>query len=376
MSVVLMSVGDASGDLVAADFVRALRDLRPGLRFLGMGGDAMSAAGVELVVHQREVAVGGFVELLPDLPRIFRAWRRMTSALRREHPDLAVLVDASGFNLPFARRVQRLGVPAFYYVAPQVWGWRRGRIARLARRVSRVAVILPFEKEVYAGHPVPVDFVGHPLVDQIAATRIGRDEARRRLGLDGGDGVVALLPGSRRGELRHQLPLQLEVAQLLGAREPGLRFVLPVAPSLEAEPVEARVGGTGLPIRVVRSRSREVLAAADVALVKPGTSTLEAALLGVPLVVAARAHPLTAALARRLVRVDSLTLPNLIAGAPIVPELLQEAATPDAVASAVTSLLAGPARDTQLTALEGVRRALGSGGAARRAAAVASELLP
>lgn len=376
MSAVLLSVGDVSGDRVAADFVSALRALRPGLRFFGMGGDAMREAGVELVVHQREVATGGFVELLPDLPRVVGAWRRMTAALRRERPDLVVLVDASGFNLPFSKRVARLGIPAFYYVAPQVWGWRRGRIARLARRVSRVGVILPFEREVYAGHPVAVDYLGHPLVDQLAGQDCTREVARARLGIALEGPLLALLPGSRRSELRHQLPLYLEAAGRLHARVPGLRFALPVAASLDRGEIEARVRETRLPVQVLSGRSREVLAAADVALVKPGTSTLEATLLGCALVVAARTHPLTAALARRLVKLDSLTLPNLIAGVPIVPELLQEEATPDAVADAVAALLPAEARARQGERLRAVVAALGPGGAAQRAAGVALELLP
>jgi lipid-A-disaccharide synthase len=270
-------------------------------------------------------------------------------------------------------------VPVLYYVAPQVWAWRRGRIAKLGRRAARIAVIFPFEAAVYEEYGVSVDYVGHPLVDTVDEAGLSQEEARARLGLSTGKRLVALLPGSRRGELDHQLGLYLEVARRLHDQQAGLSFVVPVAASLDPGDVRRGIAAAGLPaelgIEVVAGRSREVLAAADVALAKPGTSTLEAALLGCALVVAARTHPITAAIVGRLVRVDSLTLPNLIAGAPVVPELLQGDATPEAVGAAVATLLEEPARSRQLEALAEVVRGLGVGGAAHRAAAIAEEML-
>ena len=378
MSTVLLSVGDVSGDVYAADFVRELRALRPGTRFVGMGGVEMEKSGVEIAVDQRELAVSGLVEILPELPRIVAVWRRMVAALRSTAPDLVVLVDSSGFNLPFARRARRLGIPTLYYVSPQVWVWRSGRIRKIARRVNRLAVIFPFEPDVYAGTGLPVEFVGHPLVERVNAARIGRDAARDGLGIAAGARVVALLPGSRRGELRHMLPLYLETARILHARDARLHFLLPRAPSLDREQLEAQVRAAGLPallrLDIVDGRAQEVLRAADVALLKPGTSTLEAALLETPMVVAARSSRLTAFLLRRLVKVDSYTLPNLIAGRPIVPELLQEEAEQERVADAVLALLEGPARSRQLEDLATVRASLDKGGAARRAAEIAAEM--
>jgi lipid-A-disaccharide synthase len=376
---VLLSVGDASGDVYAADFVRELRVLRPGTRFVGMGGVEMEKSGVEIAVDQRELAVSGLVEILPELPRIVEVWRRMVAVLRNAAPDLVVLVDSSGFNLPFARRARRLGIPTLYYVSPQVWVWRSRRIRKIARRVNRLAVIFPFEPDVYAGTGLPVEFVGHPLVERVNAARIGRGEAREGLGVATDARVVALLPGSRRGELHHMLPLHLEAARILHARDPRLHFVLPRAPSLDRQQLEAQVRAAGLPalqrLDIVDGRAQEVLRAADVALLKPGTSTLEAALLETPMVVAARSSRLTAFLLRRLVKVDSYTLPNLIAGRPIVPELLQEDAVPERVADAVLALLEGPARTQQLEDLAAVRASLAKGGAARRAAEIAAEML-
>lgn len=381
MSTVLLSVGDASGDVYASDFVRELRTRRPGTRFVGLGGDEMEKAGVELVVHQRDVAVSGLFELIPDLHRIVRAWRRMVAALRETRPELVVLVDSSGFNIPFARRARRRGCPTLYYVSPQVWGWRTGRIRKLARWVNQLAVIFPFEPRIYADTPVAVEYVGHPLVERLRGVNetIDRAGARAALGLPNEAVVVALLPGSRRAEMRHLLPLHLAVAKVLHARDPRIHFVLPRAASVDRESLERGIRAAALPsllrVDVVEGHAHAVLRAADAALLKPGTSTLEAALLGCPFVVAARTNRLTAALLRRLVKVDTLTMPNLIAGEPVVPEFLQEDARPERVADAVLALVDGPGREEQLVRLRSVREQLSQGGAANRAAELASEMI-
>ena len=380
MTTVLLAVGDASGDAIAADFVGALRELRPDARFLGLGGVEMEKRGVEIVAHQRDLAVGGIVELAPSLHRIARAWRRMGAALAAARPDLAVLVDSSGFNLPFARRARRAGVPVLYYVSPQVWAWRSGRIRKLARRVDRMAVIFPFEPAVYDGSGIPVEFVGHPLVERLSGRGPrDREAARARLDLPAAAKVVALLPGSRRSEVRRCLGLHLEAAEIVHARDPHSHFVLPLAPPIDRAQVEAGVRRMRLPsllrLDVLDGGSQDALTACDVALCKPGTATLEAALLERPCVVAGRGHPLSAAIVRRLVKVDYWGMPNLIAGEQIVPEFLQERADPQAIAEAVLALFAGPARAAQLAGLAGVREALGPGGAARRAAAIAEEMI-
>jgi lipid-A-disaccharide synthase len=380
MTTVLLAVGDASGDAIAADFVGALRELRPDARFLGLGGVEMEKRGVEIVAHQRDLAVGGIVELAPSLRRIARTWRRLGAALADARPDLAVLVDSSGFNLPFARRARRAGVPTFYYVAPQVWAWRRGRIRKLARRVDRMAVIFPFEPAVYDGTGLPVEFVGHPLVERLRDDGPrDREAARARLGLPAAAKVVALLPGSRRSEVRSCLGLFLKAAEIAHARDPRCHFSLPVAPPIDRAEVEAGVRRRRLPsllpLDILDGGSQDALGACDVALCKPGTATLEAALLERPCVVAGRGHPLSAAIARRLVKVDYWGMPNLIAGEPIVPEFLQERADPQAIAEAVLALFEGPARAAQLAGLARVREVLGLGGAARRAAAIAQEMI-
>ena len=381
MTRVLLSAGDASGELHAAALVRALRARLPDTRFFGTGGVEMEKAGVELLVHQRDLAIGGLFEVVSSAGRIVRAWRCMTGALVGERPDLLVLVDSPDFNLPLAWRGGRLGVPILYYVSPQVWAWRRGRIAKIARRVDRMAVIFPFERGVYAGTGLPVDYVGHPLVErtQQVVERLDRASARRALHFEVEAPWVALLPGSRRNEIRHGLALQLACAAALHRERPDLRFAIALAPSLSREWMEEQVARVGLPegldVRLVEGRTYELLRAADVALAKPGTITLEVALLGCPLVVAARAHPFSAAIGRRIIAVPSFTMVNLIAGAPVVPEFLQEQARPERVSQALVALLTGPARELQLARLADVRERLGAGGAAERVAQIAVEML-
>ena len=381
MTRILLSAGDASGELHAAALVDEVRRRRPGARFLGLGGPQMEKAGVDLVAEQRELAVGGLIEVLTDLRRIVSVWGRMTRAIRDEKPDLVVLVDSPDFNLPLARRARRLGVPVLYYISPQVWAWRSGRIRKMAKRVDRLAVIFPFEPEVYAGTDLPVDFVGHPLVDRLGAYAADHpvEACRAALGLDGSGPWVALLPGSRRNEVRTTLPLQLDTARALHARLPGVGFVVAVAPSIDRATIDAEIGARPLPadleLRVVERRTYEVLRAADAVLAKPGTATVEIALLGTPLVVAARVHPMTAFLGRRLIRVPSLTMPNLIAGENVVPEYLQEEARPATIAAALEGILTGPAGPAQREALGAIRERLGSGGAARRAADIVLEMV-
>jgi lipid-A-disaccharide synthase len=382
MTTLLLAAGDASGDLAAAEFVRAFRERRAGTRFAGMGGSEMEKAGVELAVHQRELAVGGLFELARSSRRIVSAWRRLAAALERERPDLVVLVDSSGFNLPFARRVRRRsGAPILYYVAPQVWAWRRGRIRKLASRVDRLAVIFPFEPQIYSQTALQVDFVGHPLVEKLGSVvrELDAEAARRELGLDSAIRWVALLPGSRRNEIRHQLPLQLETAGRLHARDPSVGFVLALAPSIPREMVGETVAAVGLSpdcrLELVSGQTYPAIRAAEVVLAKPGTATVEVALLERPMVVMGRANPITAAIVRRALTVSFLAMPNLIAGERIVPEFLQERARPDAMAEALAALLEGPAREEQLARLRQVARALGEGGSARRAAGIAEEML-
>lgn len=379
MTRVFVSAADASADLHAAELLRELRQRRPGLRPFGAGGVALEKAGVEILVPQRELAVGGLVEVLSVVPNVLRALSRLERAVRAQRTELAVLVDGSGFHLPLARRLRRAGVPVLYFIGPNVLRWRRWRMQKMARRVDRLASIFPYEAGLYAGTSLRIDYVGHPLVEPIAqfAGQWNRARARASLGLEVDAPVVALFPGSRRNEIRYMLPLFLDTARRLCARDARMRVLLGLAPSLRREELEPalRHAGADLPLRVVEDRTREALLAADAALAKPGTVTMESALLGCPLVVAGRAHPITAALLRRMVHERSFAMPNVIAGEAIVPEFLQEDAQAEPLASALAALLAGEARERQLAGLARVRERIGAGGAARRTAEIACEML-
>lgn len=374
---VLVSAPDASGDLHAADLARALRARRPDLTLFGAGGEALRGAGAEILVDQRQLAVAGIVEVLEIVPAALRAARRLVREAHARGARLAVLVDAPDFHLPLARRLRRAGVPILYYVGPNVTRWRRGRVHKVARRVDRLASIFPFEPPLYARTPLPVDYVGHPLVDPLRRLRenLDRKAARSLLGLAQGGPLVALLPGSRRNELRRMLPLYLRTARALHAQRPEVRFALGLAPTLDRAEAAAALRNAGIRITLVPGRSRELLVAADAALTKPGTVTMEAALLGCPLVVAGRAHPVTAALWRRLMRVRTFAMPNLITGAALVPEFLQQDAQPERVAPALLALLDGPERARHLAGLEEVRKCLGDEVAAERTAAIADAML-
>jgi lipid-A-disaccharide synthase len=290
-----------------------------------------------------------------------------------------MLVDSPDFNLPLARRAKRLGLRVLWFISPQVWAWRRGRIRKLAARVDRLAAIFPFEPAAYAGSGLRVDYVGHPLVDRLAplAQRSPR-ELRAALGLDAERPLVALLPASRRNELVHNAALQLAAAKALHALDPRIAFALAVAPSLARAEVAAALRAARLPqlmeVALVAGRTHELIRASDAALTKPGTTTLEAALLGVPQVVTARVPALSAFAMRRLVKLSHWAMPNLIAGERLVPELLQEDAQPQPIAEALRGLLAGPARAQQLAGLARLGTVLG-GGAAERTAEIARELL-
>jgi lipid-A-disaccharide synthase len=380
----LISSGDASGDAHSAELVEALRARVGELEVYGLGGHALASAGMEVCVDQRELAVGGLVEVLGVLGVAARALRRLVRRAQETRPDLVVLVDTPEINLPLARRLQplrRAGVPILYYISPQVWAWRASRARTLARRVDRLAVIFPFERDIYRRTKLPVDFVGHPLVDRMRAVREEweRAGAREALSISPDAPCVALLPGSRRNEIETGLRTHLDAARALGARRPEVQFALAVAPTIDRSWLERAVESAGLPegfpLRLVGGQTLVLIRAADVALAKPGTGTLEVTLLERPLVTAGRAHPLTASLMRRLVRVPSFTMPNLIAGHPVVPEFLQENAAPERIAEALEELLAGPARELQLERLGAVARRLGEGGASERAAQIAETMV-
>jgi lipid-A-disaccharide synthase len=370
--VILLSAGEASGDLHGGTLCRALRELAPAVRLVGMGGPRMAAAGMEVLADLGSRAVVGTSEALGRIPGLYRAYRMLQKRLSEDRPRALVVIDFPEFNLRLARAARRAGVPVVYFIPPQLWAWRRGRIRQMARRVSRVLAVLPFEEELYRGAGIPVDMVGHPLLD-VLPLDLTREAARRALGLDPGEVVVGLLPGSRREEVTRLLPPMLTAAQRLAASGVARRFTLGLAPTVERAAVEGRIKAalaeSGVRVDIVERRTWEVMATADVALIASGTATLEAALLGAPMVVCYRVSRLTEAVVRMMVRVPWCSLPNLIAGRAVAPEILQDDLSGQRLASEAQRLLEDPVAATaQRAAFKEVRARLGEPGVGRRAA--------
>ncbi len=357
-----------------ADLVAALRAVVPGVEVRGIGGPRLRAAGMETLVDTASITTMGLLEARERLGAVVRAYRAMRRILGTDPPDLLVLVDFAEFNLALAGVAHRRGVPVLYYISPQVWAWRRGRIRKIARRVDRLAVVFPFEAPLYAGTGARAEFVGHPLLDRVRPTR-PRAETIARHGLDPAKRIVALLPGSRRKEIRLILPLMAEAAKTLVQRG-DTQCVLALADTLSPADVAASMRGQPVPATVVQGDTYDVVHASELVLVASGTATLETALLERPMVIVYRMAPLTYALARRLVSVPFIGMPNLIAGRQLVPELIQEEATGPRLAAEATRYLDDPAlRATTTAELAALRQRLGGGGAARKAAAIAAEML-
>lgn len=364
----LLSCGEPSGDLYAGALTRELRALIPDLAVAGLGGPQFAAAGGRLIDDYRGLAATGLTEVLATLPKSAATLRRLVAYAREERPDALIIIDFPEINLRLARAVRKLGIPVIYYVAPQIWAWRPWRLKTIRELVDRVLVIFPFEEALYRDGGVPVEFVGHPLVDLVSVTA-SRGEFLTRLGLDPIARTVAVLPGSRPNEVSRILPDLLAAGRLIADRVPGVQFVVARAPHLDASLFRDANDPPGLRMAVVEGQTDTALASADVALTASGTATVQTALHDLPMVVVYRLSPLTYQLGRRFVRVDTFAMVNLIAGERIVPELIQEAFTPQAVADEATSMLTDAARARTIRdGLQRVRARLGGSGASRRAA--------
>ncbi len=365
---VLIIAGEASGDLHGAGVAERLRALRPDLSLVGMGGERMAAAGVTLFAPAEGVV--GFVEVLKHLPAHLRLFRTVTAMLRGGRVGLVILIDYPGFNLRVARAAHHAGVPVLYYITPQVWAWKKGRLRMMAEVITKAAVILPFEEPLLREAGIDATFVGHPLLDR-AVTMPERADARRRIGVAAGGEVLALFPGSRAQEIERHLAEFEAVARELQRRRPGLQVILSVAPTIQLD-------ASRVPFPLVRAQSFDVLRAADVALCKSGTTTLEAAVAGCPCAVVYKTSRITYAIARRLVTIPHIGLLNVVAGREVAPEFVQDAFTTTAVADALAPLFdaSSPARARMTDAMGEVRRLLGAPGAAGRVAQMASAMLP
>jgi len=367
---VMISCGEASGDLYAGALVSALRDLDPATSAFGFGGAQLQTAGARLVGDYRGFSVTGLSEALAVIPKSWRMLRTLADAASRQRPDVFVAIDFPDFNFRLLPVMHRLGVPVVYYISPQLWAWRPKRLETLRRYVSRMLVIFPFEAAIYEKAGIPVEFVGHPLVD-LAAPRQDRQAFLTANNLDPARPVVALLPGSRPNELRQILPTLASAATRIAARVPGVQFLVARAPALDDAlfaPLEA-MQAARLPLAVATGAADDVLAAADVVVTASGTATVQTALHGKPMVIVYRLSPLTYALGRAFVRVETYGMVNLVAGRRIVPELIQAGFTPERVATETVSLLTDAGRAASMRSdLAAVRERLGAPGATRRAA--------
>ena len=371
---VMIVAGEASGDLHGADLAAQILARDPECEMFGIAGERMRAAGVRALVRTEDIAGLGLAELASTIRRTLGALSELKAIVRRERPDLVILIDFAEFNMSLAKAAKRAGAPVLYYIAPQVWAWRRYRIGRIIERAERLAVVLPFEAELYARAGSRVTFVGHPLLDRVAPAQ-DRAATLKRHGLPPHARLLSLLPGSRRGEVRYLLRPMVEAARVLAA-DHGLTPVIALAPTLTVAHLreESPVDLEG--IRIVEGDTYSIVAASELALTASGTATLETALLGCPMVVAYKMSPVTYALARVLVRgVDFIAMPNILAGREVVPELIQGRVTARNLIRAAENLLVEPLHTETQSALLALRAQLGEPGAAARVAQLALEMM-
>lgn len=346
---------------------------RTGAQLFGMGGAEMRNAGVELVADASEIAVVGITEVLHRLPAVWRAWRTLEREAARRKPVLAITVDSPGFNFGLARRLKKQGVRNVYFISPQIWAWRPGRMRWIQRRFERVLVIFPFEEQIYRTAGVAVDFVGHPLVDSVHAT-MTREDFAALFGVDAKQQIVAVLPGSRPSEIARNMPIIAEACERV-QKDHTAQFVIAVAPGLDRSVFEKHLHNASR-WTFAEGRTYDALAAADCAIVSSGTATVEAALLGTPMVVVYKVSALTGLIARRLVTTRLFAMVNLISERQVAPELIQEKFVPSALETELRTLLDSPeARERQKNDLAGVQARLGPGGSIDRAAEIIARMI-
>jgi lipid-A-disaccharide synthase len=373
MATYMLSCGEASGDLYAAALASELACVDPGARVMGLGGKRFGAAGGEVIVDYGGLAVTGLVEALSVLPRSLRAYRRLVRVARATRPDVFVAIDFPDFNFRLAAAMKRLGIRVVYYICPQVWAWRRGRLQTIKRLVDHAIVIFPFEEAIYREQNIPVTFVGHPLLD-LACPTTSRARFLATLNLDPDRPVVALLPGSRPNELRALVPVLCAAMPIIARVVPGVQFVVARAPGLDAV-LFAPFAAMPTPPAMVESQTDDVLASSVLVLTCSGTATVQAAIHDRPMVIMYRLSPLTYRLGKRFVHVDTYGMVNLVAGSRIVPELIQDDLTPARVAAEAIAFLTDHARHAAtVEAVRAARQKLGATGATSRAARLIADI--
>ena len=373
---VMMIAGEASGDIYGAHLVLAIKKLAPDAAFFGIGGPEMEKVGVRIIHQSSVMAVVGMTEVIPRIRYISRALKELKIILKVNPPDLLILIDYPGFNLNLAKKAHSLGIPVLYYIPPQVWAWRERRVRKIAKRVDRVVVILPFEKEFYRRHGLEVEYVGHPLLD-LPLPKNNNEKIRESLGISYKRGpVLGLLPGSRDEEIVRMMPAMIGAAEIISRYYPHLYSVLSLASTVREDVVTPYVENAKIDIKIVRSDTKELLKIADLALIASGTATLEAAIMETPMVIAYKVSPLSYILGRFLIKVSNIGLANLVAGKAIVPELIQGKATAPLLAEEGLAILKNDRLKKDMKkGLKLVHEQLGQGGASKKAAYIAAEMM-
>ncbi len=372
---IMIVAGEASGDMHGAGLVREMLKADPALNFYGIGGKKMQAAGVQILADASAMAVVGFTEVFSKLRVILKIMRRMKKSLDERHPDLVILIDYPDFNLPLAKAARKRGIRVLYYISPQVWAWRRGRIEQIKKTVTQMAVILPFEVETYRQKGFTVNYVGHPLLDMVK-TNYALKESRKKFGLDESKTAIAILPGSRLSEIKQLMPELLKAAAILKNKIPEMQFVIPLADTLEEKDLTDMMTGSRLDVKVISGHTYDVVSCADLALVASGTATLETALLKIPMIIVYKISLLSYFIGRLFVHVKHIGLVNIIAGKTVVPELIQNDACGARIAEEALAILNNRARQrAMISELETIRARLGEPGAAIKTAKLALDML-
>jgi lipid-A-disaccharide synthase len=372
---ILLVAGEVSGDLHGAHLVGAILEIDPEFEFFGVGGEGLEKRGMKLLHHAQSLSVVGISEAFRKLRTALKVLQELKETMEQERPDLVILIDCPEFNLRLARIACQKGIPVLYYISPQIWAWRRGRVKSIAKRVTKMVVLFRFEVPIYQAAGVDVEWVGHPLLDIVKPT-LPREEALQRFGLDPGQKTIALLPGSRKEEVVRLLPPMLTSALLLRRAIPELQFVIPLAPGISESTLSPWMRNASIPIKMIKGFAYDVMNLSELIITASGTATLEAAILGKPMVILYKVSSLSYWVGRALVRVNHIGLVNLVAGKEIARELLQEEVHPERIADEALRLL----RDSVLyqrtiESLREVRQSLGEPGASHRAARIVLSLL-
>ena len=371
----MIIAGEASGDMHGAGLVEAVRRIAPEVQFYGTGGDGLRRAGIELLFDLEQMSMMGLTEVVAGLGAFWNLYRTLKKRIKQDRPAALVLIDYPELNLPLAKAAYKAGVPVFYFVCPQIWAWRKGRVKKIGRYASRRVIIFPFEKEFYKSHGYEADFVGHPLIDAMGPPR-PKKEVKAELGFDPDRPLLLLMPGSRRHLVQLMLPIQLEAAALLRQDYPELQLVLARAENLSPDFIDNILVNPPDGLKKISGDSHKLQNAADLALVTSGTAAFETALMLTPMVVVYKTSALSYFLAKRLVKVQHISIANLIAGRRLIPELIQDQAAPPQIASALSGLLNNTGIKNEIIAgLENVREQLGPPGAFDRAARLLVETM-